>query len=66
MYFLLMDTHGSALDTFAEESEAVHAWEEMVQSDPATHEEVAILRCDDDGRTLERVHIAHEAHAEPA
>jgi hypothetical protein len=58
MYYLLIDSHGSALDTFAERGEAVHAWEELVRSDPAAEEDVAVLRCDDDGTPRERIDAA--------
>jgi hypothetical protein len=61
MHYLLVDSHGSALDTFADHDEAVHAWDELVHSDPSARDDVALLRCDDDGRTIDRIDAAREA-----
>lgn len=61
MYFVLVDNHGSSLETFADRGAAVSAWTELVAQDPSARSEVAVLECNDEGVALERIDAPAEA-----
>jgi hypothetical protein len=55
MYYVLLDSHGASLDTFEKREPALRAWNALIQENAAAAEEVALLRCEDDGVALERI-----------
>lgn len=52
MYYVISDSEGSTLDTFRDESDAMHALVGMVSRQPADREELLLLAYRDDGAPL--------------
>jgi hypothetical protein len=57
MYYLLVDSHGASLETFAAREPALRAWHDLIREDAAAAEDVALLVCNDDGVAVERVAV---------
>jgi hypothetical protein len=57
MYYVLVDSHGTSLETHEDRESALRSHAELVEQDSAAKVDVAILLCDDNGVVQERVDV---------
>jgi photosystem II stability/assembly factor-like uncharacterized protein len=63
MHWVLVDSHGTSLDSFSDQRAAVHAYATLIHEDAAAGDDVALLQCDDGGIATARI-MAAEALAQ--
>jgi len=57
MHYVLLDSHGTSLESFEDREPALRAWHELIQHDASAADDVALLLCDEAGVALERVSV---------
>ena len=55
MHYVLIDSHGTSLDSYEDRRAALRSYAELVERDPSAEEDVAVLEVDDDGVARSRL-----------